>query len=283
MNRLMRRIGLVVVALCIIVAIAITAFRNNWTNCDYSDYKIHISVDDTGDIFSDLTANENKYDSIFDNPTLAFCKKMHDDYGAVFSFYVFGDWEEFQLANSTNRFRNEFSENSEWLRFNYHAYDSHENLNTIDLTVFKKNYDCVMTSLIDIVSENAIDNATRLSMFSGSKAVMVRVAKDTPIFYTADDNRNSYYFNEQISKQIFIDGEYTEDGMLFIKTDLRLDNTEMPILSIHRLLSNDSDRRIEVFTHEWLMNQGGLKSQSIWKIREVCRYAFYHHMQFGFD
>ncbi len=283
MKQLVRRILSILVALCIIGAIAVTAFRYNWMDSDYSDYKIHISIDDTGDIFSDLTTNENKYDSIFDNPTLAFCKEMHDEYGAVFSFYVFGEWNGFLLANCTNRFRNEFSENSEWLRFNYHAYDSHEDLNTTDFTSFENGYDCVMTSLINIVSENAIDNATRLSMFSGSKAVMEIIAKDTKIFYTADDNRNSYYFDETLSEQVFKNGEYSEDGILFIKTDLRLDNTELPILSVHRLLSNDSDKRIEVFTHEWLMDQGGLKSLSIWKIREICRYAFYHHMQFEFD
>ena len=86
---------------------------------------IHISVDDTIEIFRDLTENENKYDSIFDNEILKFMQKCHNLYGTKFSMYVFYNYGEgITLEQCTNKFRSEFEENSDWLKFGFHALDN---------------------------------------------------------------------------------------------------------------------------------------------------------------
>lgn len=274
---------LLLVGTCCILAIVVTNKRNNWMGENYSDYSIHFSIDDTLEIFDNLTKNETKYSSIFQNDTLSFCKEMHDTYGAVFSFYVFSEWNGFKLKNTTTKFRNEFVQNSEWLRFNFHANDSNEDLNSIELTEFEKTYDSSMKSLIRVVGVESIDKATRLTRFSGRKAVLEYISKDTKIFYTADDRRNVYYFDQDLSSIIFNDEYYKDGDFTFIKTDLRLDNTERPFDDMYALVSGGSDNNLEVFTHEWLLKQRGLNSQSIWKIRDVCKFVKAYHLTFAFN
>lgn len=281
-NKFKRYILLVLIILCFILGIRNNMIRYNWLNSDYSDYTMHISIDDTLDLFSDLTMNEKSYTSIFDNPTLEFCKEMHNEYGAVFSFYVFAKWNGFELADSTRKFRTEFEQNADWLRFNYHAYNSKEDLNVIDFDSFVTEYDTTMNNLISIVGENAIDEATRLSRYSGNKEILTYISKNSRVFYTADDTRDSYYFNEITSKIIYDNEQYSDGNMMFMKTDFRLDNTENPYESMFDFVKNTDDKKIEVFTHEWLLKQGGLKSQSIWKIREVCKFAYYYKLRFEF-
>ena len=44
--------------------------------------KIHFSVDDVLGCFENLTRNENRYDSAFDEPFLAYIKSLHEKYNA---------------------------------------------------------------------------------------------------------------------------------------------------------------------------------------------------------
>ena len=93
---------------------------------EHSGY-IHFSIDDSNDIFADLTAHSDYYDSIFQNQKLRYVKDLHDKYGIVVSFYVFYSWNVekgmFSLSECTNRFKDEFTENAGWLRFGFHAKD----------------------------------------------------------------------------------------------------------------------------------------------------------------
>ena len=78
---------------------------------------IHFSVDDTVMIFDDLTKNEKEYVSIFENEILSSCKKLHDKYNAVFSFYCFYDFMDICLKQATDKYAEQFTANSDWLKF----------------------------------------------------------------------------------------------------------------------------------------------------------------------
>ena len=57
--------------------------------------KIHFSVDDVIGCFENLTRNENRYDSAFDEPFLAYIKSLHEKYNARVSLYCFYEKEGF--------------------------------------------------------------------------------------------------------------------------------------------------------------------------------------------
>ncbi len=267
----------------LIISIIITIIRSNLLKLDYSNYYIHISIDDTIDIFEDITINENRYDSIFENGTLNFCKNMHDEYGAVFSFYVFYENNNFNLNNCTNKFKNEFISNSDWLKFNFHANDSKQNFNEMFVLDFEKKYEKAFQDLVNIVGTESIDSSTRLTMFTGNEEILNYLSKDTKIFYTPDDKRKAYYFDENISNEIFNEELYVDNNIMFIKSDLRLDDTENPFFDIYKIVNNSNDNRIEIFTHEWLLNSNNLKSDSLWKIEEICNFAQKYNLRFSFN
>ena len=91
--------------------------------------KIHFSIDDFFTAFIDLTENRKEYSSLFEQPVFSFFKRLHQDYQAVFSCFCF--YEEGKdgrnLAQVTDVFREEFQENSDWLRFGFHGLNSGAN------------------------------------------------------------------------------------------------------------------------------------------------------------
>lgn len=95
--------------------------------------RYRISSDDNIIFLQDITKNKDKYTSIFENPYLAVYKKAHDLYGAkvhINLFYEFDDKarslfstprEYFNLSMMTDKFKDEFRANSDWLKLSFHA------------------------------------------------------------------------------------------------------------------------------------------------------------------
>ena len=69
----------------------------------------------------------NRPNSIFDQPFFAMIKRAHDDFGMTMQlnlFYrtdFFYGGEEFTLRDMPDCYKAEFEENSDWLRFTFHA------------------------------------------------------------------------------------------------------------------------------------------------------------------
>ena len=58
---------------------------------------IHLSIDDTFEIFKDLAQNAMYYSSIFENPYLHFLEMLHTQYGLVASMYCFTEEGDFSV------------------------------------------------------------------------------------------------------------------------------------------------------------------------------------------
>jgi len=91
-----------------------------------------ISSDDNILFLQDITAHQDTYRSIFENPYLAVYKKAHDLFGAKVHLNLFYEFvptdrfrdptrEYFNLSMMTDRFRDEFAANSDWLKLAFHA------------------------------------------------------------------------------------------------------------------------------------------------------------------
>lgn len=79
-----------------------------------------LDYDDTYAGFAWLTANPTA-DSIFDAPTFAWFKLLHDTYGAILMCPVFYESGAFNLSQIPATWKNEFEQNSHWLRFTFHS------------------------------------------------------------------------------------------------------------------------------------------------------------------
>lgn len=92
-----------------------------------------ISSDDNIRFLQDINDHKDEYKSIFDNPYLAVYKKAHDLYGAKIHLNLFYEFEDaarkmfskerayFNLSMMTDKFKDEFTANSDWLKLAFHS------------------------------------------------------------------------------------------------------------------------------------------------------------------
>lgn len=95
--------------------------------------KYRFSSDDNILFLANITAHKDEYTSIFDDPYLAVYKKAHDLYGAKVHlnlFYAFdreaaayfnGDRPDFDLSMMTDKFKEEWRANADWLKLAFHS------------------------------------------------------------------------------------------------------------------------------------------------------------------
>lgn len=115
--------------------------------------KFRVSSDDNILFLQDLTKNKDVYKSIFENPYLAVYKKAHDLYGAKVHlnlFYEFiptedfsGHTEYFNLTMMTDKFKDEFIANSDWLKLAFHANSEYPDMPYKNTTYKQMHDDCV--------------------------------------------------------------------------------------------------------------------------------------------
>ncbi len=95
--------------------------------------KYCLFTDDNILFLADIHYNKDKYKSIFDNPYLAIYKKAHDLYDAKVHVNIFYEFcgeakkrfskkrPDFNLSMMTDKFKDEFRANSDWLEFSFHS------------------------------------------------------------------------------------------------------------------------------------------------------------------
>ncbi len=107
----MKRRAVLIFIFCVLSAFCVSA------------QKVHFSIDDVSVALRDLTENEKKYGSLFDQKFFKYLKGLNERYGAKVTLYCFYEFNGFCLADCTEKFKDEFSSNADWLKFGYHAYN----------------------------------------------------------------------------------------------------------------------------------------------------------------
>ena len=105
-----------------------TESGQKWT-CDvfflkngYKKYRF--SLDDNIWFLQNLNENKDVYKSMFEDPYLALLKSIHDKHGSKFHANVYYETDRhggFNLSQMTDKYKNEWIENSNWLRLSFHA------------------------------------------------------------------------------------------------------------------------------------------------------------------
>ncbi len=253
---------------------------------EHSGY-IHFSIDDSNDIFADLTAHSDYYDSIFQNQKLRYVKDLHDKYGIVVSFYVFYSWNVekgmFSLSECTNRFKDEFTENAGWLRFGFHAKDELA-YETLTVEEELKYYNKTIDELLRITgSSECIDNYVRLDRFVATEDMLKEMA-DTEngivgLLCSDDSERQSYALSKQEQEILWANDWYVDrNGLNYTPTDLRLENIGGIFDFFVNLNALLGQKQLIVFTHEWKLDDRKVRMYMHWISLigkfNACRFAF---------
>lgn len=216
--------------------------------------KVHFSIDDVNAVLRDLTENEKKYDSLFEQKFFKYLRNLNERYGAKITLYCFYELNAFCLADCTEKFKEEFSASSEWLKFGYHAYNGS--------SVFCNGggYEMFVESILKFAgSGQCISQTVRLDRFLGSREEIEgcshrNVEYGIRQLLTADSRtRRSYYFSDAEIAELNNRELYADDstGIEFYSTDFRFDDYR----NFRRLCKeNMGEGEVVVFTHEWLLN-----------------------------
>ena len=230
-------------------------------------------------MFEDI--KENNYDSIFQNTTLNWYKELHDKYGVVISCYCYYENKNFNLSQFPDKYKDEFENNSDWLRFGFHTINGETDYQTGDIV---GDYVKTVQELERIVGEDSIDNVIRLQRFQGSYEEIKKLTQlsDQPIvgLLTADDNRKNYYLNSVDNSFIYNHDEIydTDTKLFFFSTDFRteyVDNIDFKLKELDNDCWNNQTGDLVVFSHEWALSMENKN-----KIEKVCKYA--HNRKYSF-
>ena len=199
-----------------------------------------LSSDDNVRFLKEL--NEKNYASIFEHPYLAVYKKAHDLYGAKVHlnlFYSFDDKARacfsnehsyFDLSMMTERYKDEFRANADWLKLTFHARSEFPEMpykNTDSATILKDCID-VYREIIRFAGEECVSDSTTIHWGEvnreGVRALRAIGFRSLTGYFTKDGNNNSivsYYANEELVDHIkhrdfWVD---TEEDMIFGRID----------------------------------------------------------------
>lgn len=250
------------------ILIAVTAAISVNVSAQEEKY-IHISFDDVYNCISDISSHN--YSSVFDNSFLGDLKHFHDTYGAVFTLNCFNTCSkqpDYDISNMPDTYMEEFSENSDWLKFSFHSEDENANYGSLENTSLgtatgnceekiKASYNKFTSAILNATgTANSIDRVARLGFFGGTennvKALMECEYGITGLL-AADDTRISYYLNDTDNNYLLKNYEYYDknNDIKMFKSQVRLENVrDNKINEQFSLISSIDSNMIEIFTHE---------------------------------
>ncbi|TGB04685.1 hypothetical protein [Halobacillus salinus] len=244
---------------------------------------MHFSVDDFIDALEDLT--NGSYTSLWDQPTFALFKDMHDQYGVVVSLYCFYQNSTFNLSQTTDAFKNEFLQASNWLKFGFHALDNPSRYETDDAAQAKTAYQNTINEIIRFAGERSLDLLPRIHYFQGREEVIQEWKSTTHPpkgFLSAEDDREINYNLSAVERETLSKcDDYYEvfNDLYFAHTDLRLENVSDVVSELNTLKSSGGQRDIQIlFTHENKLELAEVQQQ----MNDGFRWAIDNQFVFAF-
>ena len=184
--------------------------------------RFRISSDDNILFLWDLNEHRDEYKSIFDNPYLAIYKKAHDLYGAKAHLNLFYEFDEearsrfstprpyFNLSMMTDRFKDEFAANSDWLKLAFHANSEYPDSPYDHADAHEIVEDCVRVhrEIVRLAGKDSVSNSTTVHWGSGTLECVraLRSLGYTSLtgYFTVHDGRGlvSYYVPVEICEHL---------------------------------------------------------------------------------
>ena len=236
---------------------------------------IHFSVDDV--INSLLWLERVQAKSCFESDVLRYLRSIYEKFRiGVTLNCMYSNERGHTLSEVSSRWKDEFENNREWLRFSFHCYDPKSDYSEIPSEFFKLEYNKTVHELCRIVG-TAVDNSIiRLHFFYGNSHVVDYLFNNqTKCLLSSDDERISYDLTSNEKQQLDINGEYiSRKGMKYVRTNFRVEKydkainyrskTDRLIFFTHESLLMDDDFQKKIITYfETLSKSGDIES---WRV-----------------
>lgn len=210
------------------------------------------TVDDNIRFLYELT--EGEYKSIFEHPYMATYKRLHEKYSLKVQLNLFYKYGDFTLEHMSERFRDEWQENSDWLKLSFHSKES--NYRPYEFSGYDEVFtDCALVNreIVRFAGEKSLAKTTTVH-YCRTTDEGIRALSDNGVlgllglFGTDSEKRTSYGIDEENAAKLRHGGIHTEKNMTFSAIDLIINNFVHDELC--DLLSRLSHNVIKVMVHE---------------------------------
>ena len=229
-----------------------------------------LSIDDNIWFIRDIYYNAGIYRSIFDNPYLAFLKKVNKVYGTKIHLNLFYQTEGFNLSLLSDEFVGEWKAQADWLRLSFHALGEFPDKPYIKAGYEQMKKDCelVMREIRRFAGTEIMGPVTTVH-WGEATVEGVRALRDLGYrgllgYFNVDDElpEVSYYLDVEQRRHIkrrFIWKDNASD-MVFVRSSIVIDKT--PLVGIRPHLDG-----------------GGLPAYVDLLVHEQYYYPFYFNYQ----
>lgn len=214
--------------------------------------KVHFSIDDVCSSFNYI--HKNRPQSIFDMRLYGQLLDWHKKYGLIVSLYCIYNDTDFNLSMVPDKYKSEFYDNRDWLKFGFHSLDDKP---------FKmdKDYANSFNKMEEFISKMKMGTTSVLRLHS---------------WETTDEQD---LFLKSRGVEIILsskDGNYDDDGKCF-KNGIIHRRTDFWI----EQMSNINCKELEIgsnyivlFTHEWCFDQYKKRIETAFEIMQQKGYVF---------
>ena len=228
----------------------------------WCDMDIHFSVDDVFGAF--LWLEKTNAESIYDSFVFSALKALHERYGISIDAYCIYKIGDRSLADVSDKWKDEFLQNEDWLRFGFHALTDDSNYTEMSPEEIERHYRIMEYDIKRITGCENLSEIIRLHYFSGNKATSQKLrALGIRALLTADDDRISYGLAEDEVSQLSEKGVYydPEIDMTYYRTAFRIEKMDGDYCKS----MYERFEKLCFFTHEPLLNDHNI----IARINEV--------------
>lgn len=212
----------------------------------------HLSIDDVTKCFRYLSNHSNEVHTIFDEPFLGYLRYLHQRYHCRFTLYAYLQDGDFNLKDVPNKWKEEFVENSEWLKIGYHSV-SRKPVGGGNIDSFETDYTKFEKAVKKFAGDIVLAKYLRLDFFQAEQEwIDFLRERGIKVLLSADDKRISYSLPEQENHILIEEGAINYHGMHYLRSDIRIERKS----GMSRILQKSRNALpLVIFTHEWALGR----------------------------
>lgn len=296
--------------------ISISGYRNTLiaenktegTNCRIAVFmlpgsamnRFRLSSDDNIRFLKEL--NDKPYNSIFDHPYLAVYKKAHDLYGAKVHLNLFYAFEEesrekfsknheyFDLSMMTERYKEEFCANADWLKLAFHSRFGYPSkpYKDADFDTVKEDCIAVYREIVRFAGKECVSDSTTIhwgeANLDGVRALRSLGFRSLTGYFKLNDRGEpfvSYYAPTELVEHIETRDFWkdTEEDIIFGRIDCVLNTETLDYVNEFVKKTVDDPHRggfISIMIHEqyFYPDYTAFRPDFEARVLEPCKYLF---------
>ena len=193
-----------------------------------------MSIDDVTVSFQNLSKGENS--SIFEVNLFQFLLLLHRLLGLKITLYVYAHNYEWTLADIPEKYKHEFEEASEWLKFGFHAVSD------------EQKEDNILSNFEDAF----VETESQIKRFAGEELI-ARILRLHYWFYPKA--YQGVLKNHGVHTILTKEGQQVDlVGLNQWITSIRIEQDTMKQI-IYKISHCKTNQPLVVFTHEWALNR----------------------------